>query len=63
MKPSAVFERSTSPTRPHVIVVDMGEGDRREMNIHEAQSHLESLGAAIADYIEYMESNETKKRG
>ena len=55
MKASAVFERSTSPTRPHVIVVDLGEGDRREMTIHAAQHHLESLGMAIADYIEYME--------
>ena len=55
MKSVAVFERSTLPTRPHVIAVDMGEGDRREMTIQAAQHLLESLGMAIADYIEYMD--------
>ena len=55
MKSVAVFERSTSPNRPHVIAVDIGEGDRREMTIQAAQHLLESLGMAIADYIEYMD--------
>ena len=55
MSQTAVFERSTSPTRPHVIAVDMGEGDRREMTIQSAQHLLESLGMAIADYIEYID--------
>ena len=56
----ATFERSTSPTRPHVIVVDHGEGDRREMTIQAAQHLFESLGMALADYESYMTNGEVK---
>ena len=55
---TAIFERSTSLTRPHVIVVELGEGDRRELTVQQAQHLFESLGMALADYENYMTNDE-----
>ena len=43
----AIFERSTSETRPHVIAILLGEGNWREYSVHRAQEIMEMIGMNI----------------
>ena len=54
---TATFQRSTSMTRPHVIVINLGEGDLRELTIHQAQHLFESLDMAIMELSAYNAAN------
>ena len=43
----AIFERSTSETRPHVIAILLGEGNWREYSVHRAQEIMEIIGMSL----------------
>ena len=57
---TATFQRSTSPARPHVIVIELGEGDLRELSVHQAQHLYESMGMALIEHNDYINKENEK---
>jgi hypothetical protein len=51
------FERSTSPTRPHIISAKVEGRDRQEYTLNEAQHFYESLGQSLEEARQWMDEN------
>ena len=45
----AWYEPAKSDVEPEVVVVDMGDGDKRALTVNKAQHLMESLGMALLE--------------
>ena len=52
---SAIFERSTQEEKPHVIVLDLGPGERHELTIDQAGVLADNLVSAVMQWLEYQD--------